>query len=141
MPVNMERRALIGLGLLWLGGVRAFAATDVTGVWSATVETKEGTLVGEQMVFTATDAIWVDGVLAEGTYEIDGNKIKVTPVDERLGPPEVSEFKIEGDKMFVTTSEAKTRVMTRRGQPYQGAHPIVGDWSLPFLGSMRFVER
>src|SRR5262249_31152420 len=99
------------------------------------------TVVGEQMILTATDIIFVDGVMVEGTYQVDGNKITVTPADERFGPPEVSEFKIEGDKMFVTTSEAKTRVMTRRGHPYQDVHPIVGEWLLPFRGSMRFVER
>jgi len=98
-------------------------------------------VVGEQMVFTATDAIFIDGVLIDATYRIGGTKMTVTPVDERFGPPEVAEFKIEGDKMTVTSSEAKTRVLTRRGQPYPGAHPVVGDWTWPFLGSIRFVER
>jgi hypothetical protein len=35
MPVNMQRRALVALGMLWLGGVPAVAAddVDVRGVW------------------------------------------------------------------------------------------------------------
>src|SRR5262249_20831193 len=100
-----------------------------------------GPVVKEQMIFTTTDVIVVDGVAVDATYEIDGTQLTVKPVNDRIGPPEVSEFKIEGNKMSVTNSEAKTRVVTRRGQPYQDAHPIVGDWIMPFLGSMRFVER
>src|SRR5262245_36736220 len=100
MLVDMQRRALVALGMLWLGGVRAFAAVDVTGIWSAAVRTRGG--LGAQMMFTATDAISTFGALVDFKYVLDGTLIKMTSMQPRDQAPAETisqEFKIEGDKM------------------------------------------
>src|SRR5262245_26560803 len=133
MPVNMQRRALIGLGLLWLGGAPAFAATDVTGLWSAAIRTGKGGVTGDQMVFTPTEVILTNGILADATYEIDETKLTMTPVDKRHGPPQVCEFEVEANTMTMTFADGKSRLMTRLGAPHEGAHPMIGDWTWPLL--------
>jgi hypothetical protein len=143
VPVNMERRALVALGLLWLGGVPAFAAVDidVTGLWSAAVRTGKEGAGGDQMIFTSRNATLTDGLLFDATYAIDGDKITMTPMDERHGPPAVHEFKLERNKMTIIAADGKRRVLTRVGKIRFGADPIIGDWSGPFLGNWRLVQR
>lgn len=143
MPVNLERRALVALGLLWLGGVRAFASIDVTGLWSDTVRTGENEVTGDQMLFTTTEVMLINGILVDFKCEIDGSKMKLTA--ERQGLSEEYDFEVDGNKMLMTfvdtTKGPVTRVMTRRGQPRPGAHPIVGEWTWPLLGTLRCVQR
>ncbi len=144
MPVDLERRALIGLGLMWLSGARADAARaarDVTGVWSAEVRTGRKGESGEQMIVTAGGVILTEGVLIDSRYEIDGTRITMTPVDERLGPPEEFEFTVESDTMTMVSADAKSRVMTRVHPPYEGAHPVVGEWTWPLLVTWNLVQR
>jgi hypothetical protein len=143
MPVDMERRALVALGLLWLGGARASAAIDVDlrGVWSSALRTGEGGASGDQMIFTSRYATLTEGILFDSTYEIDRDKITITPRDERHGPGQVGEYKIAGNKMIMALVGARPRLMTRVGKVLYGSDPIVGDWSWPFLGDWRFVQR
>ena len=84
MPVNIERRAFVALGLLWLSGVRAHASTDLTGIWSAVVRTRGG--LGAQMIFTATEAISTFGALVDFNYKIDGTLIKMTSMEPGAMP-------------------------------------------------------
>jgi hypothetical protein len=144
MPVDIKRRALIGLGLMWLGGVRAFAAgaaVDVIGVWSTLARTGKHGESGDQMIITGREAILTESILFDSRYEIDGTKIKMTPMDERHGPPEAFEFTVEGNRMTTVAADAKPRVMTRVHAPYKGAHPIVGDWTFPLLLTWNFTQR
>src|SRR6266545_996090 len=143
MPVNMERRALIALGLLWLGGVRAVAAIDVTGLWSAAVRSRGG--LGYQLTFTATEAALTFGALIDLKYEIAGNKIKMTSGGPD-GPPLSSliarEFTIDGDKLTIDQGDAgPPMVMTRVGVAHAGAHPIVGDWTYMHKTGVPAVQR
>src|SRR5690242_7372111 len=92
MAVNLQRRALLGLGLLWLGGVRAYAANeelDIRGVWSSVLRTGKLDADGDQMIFTSSNATLTNGLLLDGTYTIDGNRITLTPKDERHGSADV----------------------------------------------------
>jgi hypothetical protein len=142
MLVNLERRALVALGMLWLGGVRAFAAVDVTGIWSAAVRTRGG--LGAQMTFTATDATSTFGALVDFKYELDGAMIKMTSMEPREQSPAETisqEFKIEGDKMTLIFPGGPPQVMTRLGAPYRDAHPIIGDWTYMHPAGVHAVQR
>jgi hypothetical protein len=144
MPVNMERRALLALGLLWLGGVRAIAAPaaiDVTGLWSAAVRTRGG--LGAQMTFTETEATSTFGALVDFKYEISGNLIKMTSMEPRdpQNAEMTQEFKIEGDTMTVTFGNGASQIMTRVGAPHRDAHPIVGDWAYQHQTGVPAVQR
>jgi len=131
MTVNMERRALVALGLLWLGGVRASAAPDVTGLWSAAVRSRGG--LGAQMSFTEAEAISTFGALIDLTYEIAAGKIKIKTGAPEEPPMErliARDFKIDGNTLTIEPVEAGPRMeMTRVDAPHPGAHPIVGDWT------------
>jgi hypothetical protein len=140
MPVNMERRALIALGLLWLSGVRAVAAIDVTGLWSAAIRTRGG--LGNQMTFTETEATSTFGALVDFKCEISGNTIKVTSLESRDPSPGMTqEFKIEGDTLTMTLADGTPQIMTRVGAPHRDAHPIVGDWTFPHQTGVPAVQR
>jgi len=145
MAVNLQRRALLGLGLLWVSGVPAFAGVDVAGVWS-TIERRgsDGTS-GDQMVFAGRHAIYlIDAGILDATYAVDGNTLALTPLDERHGPTHRYEFKIEGNKLTVLEEGAKPRVMTRvTKKRHPNADPIVGKWTWPILGvgEWRAVQR
>jgi hypothetical protein len=144
MPVNVQRRALVALGMLWLGGVPAFAAedVDVRGVWSSLTRTGEGGISGEQMIFTSKFVTITEGILLDSTYAIDGDKITITPRDERLGAPQAGEFRVAGNRMRLDLAGARPRIMTRAGKILYGSDPIVGDWTWPFLSQdWRFVQR
>jgi hypothetical protein len=143
MPVNMQRRALVALGMLWLGGVPAFAAdnVDVRGVWSSLERTGEGGASGEQMIFTSRFVTLTEGILLDSTYAIDGDKITITPRDERLGLPQTGEFKVAGNRMRLSLIGARPRIMTRVGKILYGSDPIVGEWTWPLLGDIAFVQR
>jgi len=141
--VNVERRALVALGLLWLGGVRAVAATDVTGMWSAAVRSRGG--LGQQVTFTATEVTQTFGALIDLHYEIDGSKIK-TRMEGSAGPPMERligrEFTIDGDKLTIDQGEAAPPlVMTRVGTPHPGAHPIAGDWTFTHQTGAPAIQR
>src|SRR5262245_17578955 len=130
MHVNLERRALVAFGMLWLGGARAFAAIDLTGIWSAEVRSRGG--LGPQMIFTAVDATSTFGALVDFKYEIQGTLLKLSLMDPHgPTPPDAitQEFKIEGDSMTVMIAGGQRLVMTRVGAPHRDAHPIVGDWT------------
>jgi hypothetical protein len=141
MPVNMERRGLVALGLLWLGGVRVFAAADVTGIWSAAVRSQGG--LGAQMAFTATEATSTFGALIDHQYEIDGTKIKMTAGPN--SPPASSliglEFTIDADTLTIKPAGGPAMVMTRVGTSHRDAHPIVGDWTYMHQTGVAAVQR
>jgi hypothetical protein len=144
MTVNIERRALVAFGLLWLGGVRASAATapDVIGLWSAAVRTHGG--LGAQMAFTATEVTATFGALVDFTYEIDGTRLKMASMDAREPKPQeviAQEFKIDDDKLTLTPEGKVAQVMTRVGLPHPGAHPIVGDWTYLHYTGVPAVQR
>lgn len=141
MPVNIERRALIALGLLWLSDVRASAAIDLTGLWSAQVRTRGG--LGSQMTFTATDLISTFGALVDFKYEINGNLIKMTSMAPGETPPATlgQEFKIDSDKLTFVHASGTSQVMTRVGAPHRDAHPIVGDWAFLHQTGVPAVQR
>jgi hypothetical protein len=147
MPINMERRALVALGLLWLGGVPAMAAqaaadVDVRGVWSSLERTGEGGISGEQMIFTSKFATLTEGILMDASYRVEDNRIEVTPRDERHGTAQIGEFRIAGNTMRMFLDGARPRIMTRAGKILFGSDPIVGEWSWPFLSKdWRFVQR
>lgn len=137
MPVNLERRALVALGLLWLGGVRAGAAVDVTGVWSEPA--RGGGRDQMQMVFTPTHATLISGMLFDATYEIDASKIKL--VFAPLPETHVFDFTIAEDTLTVISAEGKSDHLTRIGAPHHDAHPIVGDWAPRVAGKLQFAYR
>lgn len=142
MTVNVERRALVALGLLWLGGVRASAAPDVTGLWSAAVRTRGG--LGAQMAFTATDVTSTFGALVDFKYEIEGPRLKMASMEAREPtPPEAAarEFTIEADKLMIMIEGKTAQIMTRVGLPHPGAHPIVGDWTHMHYTGVPAVQR
>ena len=142
MPVNVERRALLAFGLLWLGGVRALAAPalDVIGLWSSVVRTRGG--LGSQIEFTATEATSTFGALVDSKYEISGSLLKLTSAEPGSQSPGMSqEFKIEGDKLTVTLADGSPQVMTRVGTPHRDAHPIVGDWTFQHQTGVPAVQR
>jgi len=137
MTINMERRALVALGLLWLGGVRANAAPDVTGLWSAAVRTRGG--LGAQLAFTATDVTSTFGALVDFKYEIEGVRLKMTSMEAGEPTPAAAaaqEFAIENDKLTIMA-----QIMTRIGLPHPGAHPIVGDWTFMHYTGVPAVQR
>jgi len=142
MTVNMERRALVALGLLWLSGVRADASPDVTGLWSAAVRTRGG--LGAQMAFTATEVTSTFGALVDFKYEIDGTKLKMASVDARESAPAeaaAQEFKIEGNTLTTTAEGKPAQIMTRVGSSHPGAHPIIGDWTYLHYTGVPAVQR
>src|SRR5262245_40508438 len=137
MTINMERRALVALGLLWVGGVRANAAPDVTGLWSAAVRTRGG--LGAQLAFTATDVSSTFGALVDFKYESDGARLKMTSMEAGEPTPAAAvaqEFAIENDKLTIMA-----QIMTRIGLPHPGAHPIVGDWAFMHYTGVPAVQR
>ena len=140
MPVNIERRAFVALGLLWLSGVRAQASTDLAGIWSAVVRTRGG--LGAQMIFTATEAISTFGALVDFSYKIEGTLIKMTSMEPGAMPVVMAqEFKIDGNTLTITSSAGPAVVMTRVGQPLPDADPIVGDWSFTHQTGVPAVQR
>jgi hypothetical protein len=144
MPVNLDRRAFVGLGLLCLGGVRAYAADDidVTGIWSSVSRTGDIGSSGDQMIFTSSNATLTNGILSDSTYTIEDNRITITPNDVRHGMPQICEFKIAGNKMLIRGPGIRPRIMTRTGKVLIGSDQIVGEWSWPFLSEeWRFVQR
>jgi len=144
MAVDLQRRALLGLGLLWLGGGSpALAAVDVGGVWSTQERTGSNGINGDQVIFAGSHAIYLtDAALTDATYEVDGNKLAITPVDERLGPTMVWEFKVKENKLTMTQAGGKPLVMTRASRkPLPDADPIVGEWSARLSGERRFIQR
>jgi hypothetical protein len=140
MPVNIERRAFVALGLLWLSGVRAYASTDLAGIWSAVVRTRGG--LGAQMIFTATEAISTFGALVDFTYKIDGTQIKMTSMEPGSMPVVMAqEFKIDGNTLTITSAAGPAVVMTRVGQPLPDADPLVGAWSFMHQTGVPAVQR
>jgi hypothetical protein len=142
MPVNIERRAFVALGLLWLSGVRAHASIDLAGIWSAVARTRGG--LGAQMIFTATDATSTFGALVDFKYELDGTLIKMTSMEPANQSPPASmtqEFRIDGNTLTVTSATGVSLVMTRVGAPHRDAHPIVGDWSFTHQTGAPAVQR
>ena len=143
MPVNMERRALLALGLLWLGGVRAVAAAaiDVTGMWSAAVRSRGG--LGYQLTFTGTEVAMTFGALIDLKYEIAEDKIKIKtsrPGRSPMSPLIGREFTIDGDTLTIERRRPP-QVMTRIGAPHPGAHPIVGDWTYTHQTGVPAIQR
>jgi hypothetical protein len=144
MPVNMERRALLAFGLLWLGGVRAIAAptaVDVAGLWSAEARSRGG--LGWQMLCEGTELTLTFGALIDLTYEIDGNTIKMFIANANEPPTLIAQpFTIEGDMLTIAQGAAgPPLVMKRVGAPHQGAHPIVGDWSYKHQTGAQAIQR
>jgi len=130
MPANLDRRAFVGLGLLWLGSTSARAATDdidVRGVWSSVIRTGEKGEKGEQMILTSRNATLTEGVVWDASYAIDGSSLTITP-GERIGPPQTYQFEIVGNKLILREPGTRPSVMTRDGKFRFGADPIVGDW-------------
>ena len=143
MAIDLHRRALLGLGLLWVSGMPAFAGVDVAGVWSAIERGGRSGLSGDQMVFAGGGhAIYLaDATMLDATYAIEGNTLAVIP-DESYGPTQRREFKIEDNKLILIGDGSKPQVMTRAAKkPYPDAHPIVGEWTWPILGNWRAVQR
>jgi hypothetical protein len=144
VPVNLDRRAFVGLGLLWLGSVNARAATDdidVTGIWSSVIRTDEADLTGEQMIFTSRNATLTKGLIIDSTYAVEGSRLTITPRDERHGAAEVWDFKIAGDKMLMRGPHLARRLMTRVGKGRFGADPIVGNWIIEIGFGLQIGQR
>jgi len=147
VAVNVNRRAFVGLGLAWLASTRAYAADDpdIRGVWSSVARTGKLDTTGDQMIFTSSNATLSNGLLLlDGTYTIDGNRITLTPKDERHGATESVEFKIVGNKLLLRGPHLSRMIMIRDGKIRLGADPIVGDWIFPFsfMGlQIRIVRR
>lgn len=142
MPANIDRRAFVALGLLWLSGVRAYAALDLTGIWSAEARTRGG--LGAQFTFTATEATSTFGALVDFKYEIAGNLITMTsmePARQTPPAPMTQEFKIEDNTLTVIMAGGPPQIMTRVGAPHRDADPIVGDWGFVHPTGVQAVQR
>lgn len=123
---------LFFLTFLVLFGVSAAVADDgVVGMWSSSSRTK-GSL-GPQWVFAKDGSVsHTFGAIADFRYEINGNQVRTTILSTERALSTggtTQEFSIDGDTLIENPQAPDQKiVMTRTGKPYEGAHPIVGEW-------------
>jgi hypothetical protein len=140
MRVRIGRRTILAVALLFGSAIRADAAEDLIGIWSAEARTRGG--LGGQIIFTATEAISTFGALIDFKYEIAGNRIRFVQDPARPEASPLMEFTIAGDQLTLAQGlDGRPLVMTRTGAPFAGAHPIVGDWTYPHPAGAPAIQR
>ena len=112
----LERLGLLGMLLLALSVAPARAA-DVTGAWSVTISTTDGTITGKASLKQAGKIVtgWVgpsedDPIPVEGTFE--GNKltIKTSPQPGRTVAFDRCDLIVNGDRMSGTIDTNKGKI-------------------------------
>ena len=112
----LERLGLLGMVVLALLVAPARAA-DVTGAWSVTISTADGTLTGKASLKQAGKIVtgWVgpsedDPIPINGTLE--GNKLtmKTSPQPGRTVAFDQCELTVNGDKMSGTIDTGKGNI-------------------------------
>src|SRR5262249_99537 len=143
MAIDLHRRALLGLGLLWVSGVPAIAGVDVAGVWSAIERGGSSGLSGDQMIFAGgSHAIYLaNATMLDATYAIEGNTLALIP-HQSYWPPQRGKLKMGKNKLIRMGDGSKTEIMTPPAKkPYPDAHPIIGEWTWPIFGRWHAVQR
>lgn len=130
--MNALGRFLLLISLAFVGACPAVTDDGVVGIWSSTSRTKGG--LGPQWIFSKDGNVThTFGALVDFKYEVNGSQIKMTSLaPDHSATKEVSvvEFSIDGDTLTVNPrTPDRKQVMKRDGEPYKGAHPIVGDWT------------
>jgi len=112
----LERLGLLGVLLLALLIAPARAA-DVTGAWSITISTSDGTITGKASLKQAGERVtgWVgpnenDPIPITGILKGDKLTIKTSPQDGRTAAFDQCELIVNGDKMAGTIDTDKGKI-------------------------------
>lgn len=120
------------------------AAETLAGMWSATARTRGG--LASQWVFAPNGvATRTSGALVDYRYGIQGARLSLTELDENHAPTSkvtTQDFTLLGDTLTMNPTRPEGRqLMKRVGQPFPGAHPIVGEWSFKhFSGGIAYMR-
>jgi hypothetical protein len=119
-------------------------ADTIAGMWSATERTRGG--LAAQWVFAPNGvATRTNGALVDYRYAIQGARLSLTELDENHAPTSkvtTQDFTLLGDALTMNPTKPEGRqLMKRAGQPFPGAHPIVGEWSFRhFSGGIAYMR-
>jgi hypothetical protein len=122
----------------------ATAAEPLAGMWSATARTRGG--LASQWVFAPNGvATRTSGALVDYRYGIQGARLSLTELDENHAPTSkvtTQDFTLLGDTLTMNPARPEGRqLMKRVGQPFPGAHPIVGEWSFKhYSGGIAYMR-
>ena len=112
----LERLGLLGVLLLALLVAPAWAS-DVTGAWSVTISTSEGTITGKASLKQAGETVtgWVgpnenDPIPITGILKGDKLPIKTSPQPGRTVAFDRCELIVNGDKMAGTIDTDKGKI-------------------------------
>jgi hypothetical protein len=122
----------------------AQAAESLSGMWSAMSRTRGG--LASQWVFAPNGvATRTFGALVDYRYGIQGARLSLTELDENHAPTSkvtTQDFTLLGDTLTMNPTRPEGRqLMKRVGQPFPGAHPIVGEWSFKhYSGGIAYMR-